>query len=154
VLAVQAAAIAGLLTRPETMQPMRAAARAAARLPDARTVLLLPRGNDGVGLVGAFLTESPDALRVTLVDPATRVGALHALAPSVALVLLDRDAASHATLAALLAGFRADPCWRPSPPAPPPADAMLAVFASACGEKPGGGMPGEAGQAVADSASR
>ena len=57
-LAVQAIALVGLMTRPETMQPARAAAQAATPfLGDG--VVLLPRGNDGVGIVGAFANRSP-----------------------------------------------------------------------------------------------
>jgi hypothetical protein len=141
VLALQAAAIAGLLVRPETMQPMRDAAREAARLDHGQTVLLLPRGNDGVGLVGAFVTESPDTLRLMLVDRHTQAEALHSVAPRLALALLDRDAESHATLAALLAGFADDPCWRALP-----GGFAVTVFASEC-------QPGET-QAVAVSTAR
>ncbi len=130
VLALQAAAIAGLLLRPETMQPMREAAREAARL-DPGTVVLLPRGNDGVGLVGAFISEAPDDVRLLLVDRHARATALHAVAPRVALALLDRDRESHATLAALLPAFFADPCWRAVP-----GGSTLAIFENACGDGP------------------
>ena len=58
VLAIQAASIAGLMMRPETMQPARATAMAAAALAG-DGVVLVPRGNDGVGIVGAFAIEAP-----------------------------------------------------------------------------------------------
>ncbi len=77
-LAVQAAAIAGLMTRPETMQPEGAAARAAFRTVGSSGLVLLPRGNDGVGIVGAFLTAAPDGLHVLLVDPGSKRAALDA----------------------------------------------------------------------------
>jgi hypothetical protein len=51
---VQAVALLGMMTRAETMQPARATAAAAARLVG-DGVVLLPRGNDGVGVVGAFV---------------------------------------------------------------------------------------------------
>jgi hypothetical protein len=73
VLLVQAASIAGLMTRPETMQPEGAAARAAFRAVGETGLVLLPRGNDGVGIVAAFLTAAPDGLHVLLVDPGWRV---------------------------------------------------------------------------------
>ena len=76
VLVVQAASIAGLMTRPETMQPEGAAARAAFRAVGTTGLVLLPRGNDGVGLVAAFLTAAPDGLHVLLVDPGCRVALL------------------------------------------------------------------------------
>jgi hypothetical protein len=125
-LALQAAAIAGLLFRPETMQPMRDAAREAAALADAQTVVLLPRGPDGVGIVGAFVTEAPDRLRLLLIDDKTDAGRLRGVAP-----LLDRDADSHAALAALLAGFADDPCWRALP-----GGFNVTVFQSTCGDEP------------------
>ena len=65
---MQAAGLAGLMTRPETMQPARATAAAASRLAPGGLVLL-PRGNDGVGIVGAFAIESPPAQRLLVVDP-------------------------------------------------------------------------------------
>ncbi len=130
-LALQAAAIAGLVLRPETMQPMRDAAREAAARADTQTVVLLPRGVDGVGLVGAFVTEAPDRLRIMLVDRDTKAAALHGVAPRLALALLDRDADSHVTLAVLLAGFADDPCWRTLP-----GGSNLIVFQTTCGDAP------------------
>jgi hypothetical protein len=146
VLALQAAAIVGLLVRPETMQPMRDAAREASRLDPGQTVLLLPRGNDGVGIVGAFVTEAPDTMRLLLVDRRTQAEALHSVAPRLALALLDRDAESHAALAAVLAGFADDPCWQALP-----GGFVVTVFASRC--QPGEAQPGTA-QTVAVSTAR
>ena len=54
------------MTRPETMQPARATAIAAASLVG-DGVVLLPHGNDGVGIVGAFAVEAPPALRLLVV---------------------------------------------------------------------------------------
>jgi hypothetical protein len=73
VLMVQTAAIAGLMTRPETMQPEGAAARAAFRTVGNTGLVLLPRGNDGVGIVAAFLTAAPDGLHVLVVEPGFRL---------------------------------------------------------------------------------
>ena len=73
VLMVQAASIAGLISRPETMQPEGAAARQAFREVGDYGLVLLPRGNDGVGIVAAFLTAAPDGMHVLLVDPASRL---------------------------------------------------------------------------------
>ena len=66
VLAIQTLSLVGLMTRPETMQPARATAKAAAALVD-DGVVLLPRGNDGVGIVGAFAIEVPAELRLLVV---------------------------------------------------------------------------------------
>ena len=66
VLAIQAIALLGLMARPETMQPARATAIAAAALVG-DGVVLLPRGNDGVGIVGAFAVEAPPTLRLLVI---------------------------------------------------------------------------------------
>ncbi|GAB0118267.1 hypothetical protein [Acidisoma sp. 7E03] len=100
-LAVQSAAIAGLMFRPETMQPERAAARAAAQAAGDTGLVLLPRGNDGVGLVSAFLTAAPAGLHVLLVTPETPPAALaQVLAhwPCFTVARIAVDAASRATL--------------------------------------------------------
>jgi hypothetical protein len=112
VLMVQAASIAGLITRPETMQPEGAAARAAFRAVGDTGLVLLPRGNDGVGLVAAFLTAAPDGLHVLLVEPRCRVTLLRqdVLAwprATAAAVAADRDSlATLPLLADALGGAR------------------------------------------------
>ncbi len=67
VLTVQAAGIAGLLLAPLTMQPARRAAAAAAPFTDA--IALVPYGNDGVGIPGAFGIEAPPDLPLLLIRP-------------------------------------------------------------------------------------
>jgi hypothetical protein len=112
-LAVQAAALAGLMTRPETMQPARATAAAANRLAEGGLVLL-PRGNDGVGIVGAFAIESPPTQRLLVVDrdePPDRVLARIGSARRAVLALLAQDDASRATLPIMRAAV-AGSCWR------------------------------------------
>lgn len=114
VLAVQALALAGLLTRAETTQPARAAAAAAARLAGRDGLVLLPHGNDGVGVVGPFLAEAPPWLLVRLATPATPLPVLRAAAtghPRVVLALIGVDRESRATLPRLRAAF-AGPGWR------------------------------------------
>ncbi len=130
-LAIQAVSLFGLMTRQETMQPARATAAAAARLADgvgdagagtggdatdrtAGAVVLLPRGNDGVGVVGAFVNEAPDRMRLALADPTDTPRQLEARiagADRVVLALIGVDAASRATSAMLRASFAANPCW-------------------------------------------
>jgi hypothetical protein len=113
VFAVQAASIAGLMLAPQTMQPARAAAHAAASW--ARDgVVLLPRGNDGVGVVGAFAIESPPALPLLLIPAGAtpeqiraRLGPWH----RVVLALLEQDAASRAASEAMRRALNA-PGWR------------------------------------------
>jgi len=67
VLALQMVAILGLAIAPATMQPQAAAARAAAVFPN--TVVLLPFGNDGVGIPGPFIAAAPDDMRILLLHP-------------------------------------------------------------------------------------
>lgn len=106
VLGLQLAGVAGLLLAPGTMQPMRAAAAEAARFAG-DGVVLLPRGNDGVGLVGAFGIEAPAAMKLRLVRPGETVAVP---GRRVALVLLGRDRDSTATLPALREAV-AGPGW-------------------------------------------
>jgi len=112
-LTVQAASLLGLMTRPETMQPARATVAAAARLA-AGGIVLLPRGNDGVGIVGAFAIEAPPALRLLVVargETRSQILARIGAERRVTLALLAQDDDSRATVATLRAAF-AVPCWR------------------------------------------
>jgi hypothetical protein len=115
-IATQTAGLLGMMTRPETMQPARATARAAGALARGG-VVLLPRGNDGVGVVGAFLLEAPAWLRISLVPAADSIADLPAHlrdARRVVLALIAVDAASRASTATMRASFAADACWRPA----------------------------------------
>ena len=112
-LAVQAAALVGLMLAPQTMQPARAAAHAAAALVQ-DGVVLLPKGNDGVGVVGAFATEAPPDLRLLLIPalaPPEQIRAQIQPWRRVVLALLEQDAASRAAGAAMRQAL-ADPGWR------------------------------------------
>jgi hypothetical protein len=103
ILAIQAASIAGLMLSPRTMQPARGAAAAAAL--GAGTIVLVPAGNDGVGIVGAFAIEAPPTMPLLLIHPtdpiADRLTPYHRIA--LATLTQDRDsteavAAAQATL--------------------------------------------------------
>ena len=109
-LAIQSAGVAGLLMSPHTMQPARAAATETARLAGDGLVLL-PRGNDGVGIVGAFGIEAPPSLHVLLVRPFDSV--LDRIAPyrRVVIAMLAQDHDSIATIAMLRATL-VPPNWR------------------------------------------
>jgi hypothetical protein len=112
-LTVQACALAGLMLAQPTMQPARAAAHAAAAMVQ-DGVVLLPRGNDGVGVVGAFAIESPPALPLLLIPALAAPEQIRAvLRPwhRVVLVLLEQDAASRAASASMRRAL-ADPAWR------------------------------------------
>ena len=108
VAAVQALALAGLLLRPETMQPARATAAAAARLAGRSGLVVLARGNDGVGAVGPFLIEAPPWLHVLVADSSGTAAALRRAAagyPRVVVAALSVDAASRAARRRLRAAF-------------------------------------------------
>jgi hypothetical protein len=66
-LSVQVCALAGLAFAPATMQPQAACARAAAARPG--TLIMLPFGNDGVGIPGPFIAAAPDGMRILLLHP-------------------------------------------------------------------------------------
>ncbi len=107
VLLLQALAILGLILRPETMQPARRLARQATALAGTGGVIVLPRGDDGVGVVGPFLAELPDSARVLLVAATDTPLTLRARTPPgpVVLVLADQDRASVAALDVMRAAF-------------------------------------------------
>jgi Dolichyl-phosphate-mannose-protein mannosyltransferase len=112
-LTVQAVAIAGLMLRPETMQPARATAIAAAALIEGG-IALLPHGNDGVGIVGAFALESPPNLPLLVIgadEPTWRIRQRIAAASRVVLVRQAQDASSRATVPRMQAALTT-PCWR------------------------------------------
>jgi hypothetical protein len=96
------------------MQPAQATAAAAAALANGG-VVLLPRGNDGVGVVGAFVNAAPDRLRLSIAeqtDTTQQIDAHVSGADRVVLALIGVDATSRATSAMLRADFSTDPCWR------------------------------------------
>ena len=116
-LCVQALSLAGMMTRPETMQPQAEAARAVRRLATHGSLALVPYGNDGVGVLGAFVNESADSLAIERVDPGESTAAIQAgasRATRVLLVLLGLDEDSRAVLGAMRGALRHDTCFRPA----------------------------------------
>ncbi len=110
VAAIQIASIAGLLIAPRTMQPARAAAVAAAGLV-ADGVVLVPRGNDSVGIPGAFGIEAPASLPIRLIRPDDRVATILAQYRRVTLAELTQDSDSTAAVALWRAAL-SGPDWR------------------------------------------
>jgi hypothetical protein len=98
-LSLQSVSIAGLLFSPRTMQPARLAANEAARLAG-DAVVLVPAGNDGVGVVGAFGIEAPPALPILLIRPDEPISDRLAPYHRVGLALLAQDRDSTAAIAA------------------------------------------------------
>lgn len=128
-LAVGAVSVAGLALSPATMQPAGRTARAAAHLP-ADTLVVLPFGNDGVGVPGPFVAASPPQMRI-LVARAAGPAVLAAARrfPRVAVARIEADGASRALVPRLAALFKTAPCWHSVPAGP-----LLAVFANTCRE--------------------
>jgi hypothetical protein len=112
-MAVQVLSIAGLIAAPETMQPARAAAVAAAALAG-DGVVLLPRGNDGVGIVGAFAIEAPPGLTILPLsagEDAARITVRLAPWRRVVLVAMAQDDAGRAAITNARTVLTAPP-WR------------------------------------------
>ena len=129
-LAVGAAAVAGLALSPATMQPAGSMARAAVLLP-ADTLVILPFGNDGVGVPGPFVAAVPAEMRILVAraaGPTVLAAARHY--PRVAVARIEADGASRALVPRLAALFKAAPCWQSVPAGP-----LLAVFANTCRER-------------------
>jgi hypothetical protein len=113
VLAVQTLSVTGLILRPETMQPEGTAARAAARAAGPNGLVLLPRGNDGVGLVAAFAMGAPDGLRIALLEPDTALAVLRRAVASeerLVVVLLPRSKQRQPPPAGIRPGCRGPSC--------------------------------------------
>jgi hypothetical protein len=109
VLCIEACGIAGLITAPATMQPQGIAARQLRGFATPSSLVLLPFGNDGVGIPGPFIASAPAYLRLELIKP----GPLPDLTAEhhVILVTIHIDAASKLETATTLAKFNVEPCW-------------------------------------------
>ncbi len=114
-LAIQAASLAGMMLHPATMQPPREAARDAVRLAGSEGLVLVPHGNDGVGVPAPFIVESPDWLRLRVVrtdeDPA-RVLEDAAAFRRIVVARVEVDADTRTTVPRLLAALEGSGCWR------------------------------------------
>ncbi len=109
-LGIDACAIAGLLWAPSTMQPQALAARQIAAHAGPGALILLPYGNDGVGIPGPFIQAAPDDFRIELMQSA----ALPNLSDEdeVFLANINADAASRAVTAAIVGVLQNDSCWQ------------------------------------------
>jgi hypothetical protein len=121
-LAVQACGIAGLIFAPATMQPQGLAARQAALF---HTLVLVPFGNDGVGVPGPFIAAAPPDMRILLLQPGWE--AQIAAEPRVVLSAIEADDASRAEVEGAKTWFAARPCWVPGGHT-----ALTALFLNRC----------------------
>jgi hypothetical protein len=113
VASAQIASILGLLFASATMQPARATAKAAGRL-SRNALIILPRGNDGVGIVGAFGLEAAPEMPLLLVRPTDSAALIRAHTHGyrrVVLALIGQDRDSIASLPLMRAAFAASD-WR------------------------------------------
>jgi hypothetical protein len=110
VLILQFGSIAGLLLSPRTMQSARIAATEAVRLAG-DAIVLVPAGNDGVGIVGAFGIEAPPTLPMLLIRPGDPIADRVASYQRVAVALLAEDRDSTAAIGAARGVFT-QPNWR------------------------------------------
>jgi hypothetical protein len=125
-LGVQGAAIAGLAFAPATMQPQGLAARAAAAY--AGALVLLPFGNDGVGIPGPFIAAAPDAMRLRLFHAGQVVNVQGER--QVVLVTLGIDGASQAASPQMLEALRRDRCFTQGT-----RTTLIAVFDRGCADQ-------------------
>ncbi len=110
-LTVEFCAIIGLGFAPATMQPQGIEAQQAAALPG--TLILLPFGNDGVGVPGPFISKLPDSARVELLRPGQMPDLAHV--PNIVLVTIPADSASRAALAQVHAYLQNQKCFTEEP---------------------------------------
>lgn len=130
-LAVQATAIAALALAPATMQPARRTVRAAAALDRAGTLVIVPFGNDGVGIPGPFIAAAPAGMKLLVARRADRAVVTRSAGfRRIAIAQIRVDAASRALVPRLVHLFNASPCWHSVPTKAP-----LAVFANQCRER-------------------
>jgi hypothetical protein len=104
-LILQTAAIIGLAFAPATMQPQALAARQAMGLKIPGALILLPFGNDGVGIPGPFIATLPDNARVKLLHTNTMPDLREE--QKIILATISIDAASRTSTAQALAYFQA-----------------------------------------------
>ncbi|MDE2514798.1 MAG: glycosyltransferase family 39 protein [Rhodospirillales bacterium] len=76
VLAIQAAAVLGLLFMPQTMQPIEPTLRIIRGMARPGSVALIPYGDDGVGVAGALVNGAPGGLPVLVFRDLSRLPAL------------------------------------------------------------------------------
>ena len=124
-LAVEVAAIIGLAAAPGTMQPQALAAQQAASFHVQNALVLVPFGNDGVGIPGPFIAATPPGTRLELIHPGATPNL--ADAPVIILATISGDEASRAATAQTLQWLHAQPCLTPGP-----ATRLTEVFLNRC----------------------
>jgi hypothetical protein len=109
-LGFEACGIIGLIFAPATMQPQGPAAHQAATMATAASLILLPFGNDGVGIPGPFIAAVPEGLRLELIrsNALPKLNAEHLIV----VATISIDSASRKTNSQFIALLTSDACWR------------------------------------------
>jgi len=113
----------GLALAPSTMQPQALAARQAAALATPATLVLVPYGNDGVGIPGPFIAAAPGSLTIQIIKSPPTL----AHQTRIILATITADDSSRQTVSATLAALAANPCWRRTSTSP-----LTQSFARTC----------------------
>ena len=108
-LGVEICAIIGLAFASSTMQPQALSARQTTALNLPGALILVPFGNDGVGIPGPFIAASPDTARIELLHPGKMPDVSHE--KKIILATINADASSRSATAQALAYFRAQKCF-------------------------------------------
>ncbi|MGC9269287.1 glycosyltransferase family 39 protein [Acidiphilium sp.] len=112
-MAVQLSAIIGLAIAPQTMQPAARTARSAAANSGPDTLVVVPFGNDGVGIPGPFIAAAPSRLLVQIIRTAD---AVHPAAMMrfhrIIIANITVDSSSRTLIPQVAALFKATSCWR------------------------------------------
>ena len=124
-LAVEFCAILGLALAPATMQPQGLAARQIMALNMPGALILLPFGNDGVGVPGPFIATLPDDARIELLHPGALPDFSHE--KRIILATIGADDASRASSAQALSYFQEQKCFLAGP-----ATKLISVFLRGC----------------------
>jgi hypothetical protein len=111
-IALNLAALTGLAVAPQTMQPGTRLARRSARAAGAHGLIIIPFGNDGVGIPGPFISASPARATILVARRTTpHLLTIAAAYPRIILPDLTVDRTSRIFTPALIALFEAAPCW-------------------------------------------
>lgn len=110
-LAIQTAAIIGLAIAPGTMQPAARTEAAAAAFLRPDTLVLIPFGNDGVGIPGPFIAAAPANMTVLVARRVATIPNRAAPYRRVIIANIRVDAASRTLVPQLRAAF-ATACWQ------------------------------------------
>ncbi|GAA5265359.1 hypothetical protein ACOSOMT5_P1784 [Acidiphilium sp. MT5] len=115
-IALNLAALLGLAIAPQTMQPGMRLAQQSAHVAGAQGLIIIPFGNDGVGIPGPFISALPARASILVARRATpHLLSIAAPYPLVVLPDLTVDHASRIFTPALIALFQAAPGWRQQP---------------------------------------